>query len=165
MLSGATNHLHALLLSCVLCDDGKKSMNMFAKTKATSIKEYLAAVPKDRRELIDYLHAFIQKAAPKLKPHFAHNMLGYGSFPYKNYKKEMVEWPIVALANQKNYVSIYICALDGKQYLAEKFKKDLGNVQVGKSCIRLKKIEDVNLPILKKVIQTAAKSPGFLQEK
>lgn len=134
---------------------------MFKHVKAKTVKEYLAQVPADRKDIITFLHAFIQKAAPKLKPHFAYNMLGYGSFPYKNYKKEMIQWPIISLANQKNYVSIYVCSLDGGTYVAEKYKKELGKVSVGKSCIRFKKIEDVHLPVLKKVIQAAAKKPGL----
>lgn len=137
-------------------------MNMFKKVKADSVASYLAAVPKERKELIQFLHAFIQKSAPKLKPHFAYNMLGYGSFPYRNYKHEPITWPVISLANQKNYVSIYVCAMDGKKYLAETFKKELGKVSVGKSCIRFKKLEDVNFPTLKKVFQLAAKNPGLI---
>lgn len=137
---------------------------MFKPVKAQTVNEYLATVPKERQEMIQFLHAFLQKAAPKLKPHLAYNMLGYGSFPYKNYKKEMIQWPIVALANQKNYVSVYVCALDNGVYLAEKYKNELGKVSVGKSCIRFKKMEDVNLPVLKKVIQSAAKNPGLVSD-
>lgn len=137
-------------------------MNMFKKVKPTNVKEYLASVPAERKEAIDFLHEFIQKSVPKLKPHFAYNMLGYGSFPYVNYKKEQILWPTIAMANQKNYISIYVCAIDGKEYLAEKFKDDLGKVSVGKSCIRFKKLEDLHLPTLKKVLQLAAKSPGFV---
>ncbi len=137
-------------------------MNMFKKVKPTSVAEYLAAVPEERSKDIRLLHSFIQKSAPKLKPHFAYNMLGYGSFPYLNYKKEKIQWPIVALANQKNYISVYVCALDGKQYVAEKFKEELGKVSVGRSCIRFKKFEDVNLPVLKKVLLAAAKKPGLV---
>lgn len=136
-------------------------MNMFKPTAATSIEEYLAAVPPDRKELITFLHKFIQESAPELKPHFAINMLGYGSFPYKNYKKEDIEWPVISLANQKNYVSIYVCAVEGKTYVAEKYEKDLGKVSVGRSCIRFKKLDDINLPVLKKVIRMAVKNPGL----
>jgi len=135
--------------------------NMFKPVKAKNIKEYISSLPEERKEIIVFLHEFIQKASPKLKPHFAYNMLGYGSFPYKNYKNELIKWPTVALASQKNYVSVYVCSVDGKQYLAEKFKKKLGKVSVGKSCIRFKKLEDVNLPVLKKIIQLAEKSPGL----
>jgi hypothetical protein len=137
---------------------------MFKPIKAKTVTGYLAAVPKDQQPLLHYLHEFIQKAAPKLKAHFAYNMLGYGSFPYRNYKKELMTWPIIALANQKNYVSIYVCAIDNGTYLAEAHKKELGKVSVGKSCIRLKKLEDINLPVLKKVLQAAAKKPGLIKD-
>lgn len=139
-------------------------MNMFKPTRAKSVKEYLAAVPKERKEIIFFLHNFILKAAPKLKSNFSYNMLGYGSFLYKNYKKETVSWPIIALANQKNYVSVYVCAVGNGQYIAEKHKKELGKVNVGRSCIRFKKLEDVNLSVLKKVIQIAAKNPGLVEK-
>lgn len=147
---------------------------MFKSVKATTVKEYMASVQEKHKEAIAYLHAFIQKASPTLKPHLAYNMLGYGSFPYKNYKKESIQWPIVALASQKHYISVYVCALEDGKYLAEKYKKELsrparpngsghsGGVSVGKSCIRFKKLEDVHLPTLKKVIQQAAKHPGLV---
>lgn len=136
-------------------------MNMFKPTKEKTVVGYLAQVPNERKELVLFLHGFIQKTVPKLKPHFAYNMLGYGSFPYLNYKKEKIAWPVIALANQKNYVSLYVCAVDKGVYIAEKYKKELGKVSVGKSCIRFKKFEDINLPALKKVLQFAAKSPGL----
>lgn len=134
---------------------------MFAAVKAKTVEEYLKAVPPDRRELMEFLHSFIQACGPGLKPHFAYNMLGYGAFPYKNYKKELIEWPVVALANQKNYVSIYVCAVDRGSYVAERYAKELGKVSVGKSCIRFKKLEDVHLPTLKKIIAFAARHPGL----
>lgn len=137
-------------------------MNMFKLTKATNVKEYLENVPEERKDIINYLHTFIQKTAPGLKPHFAYNMLGYGSFKYKNYKKEDMDWPIVALANQKNYVSVYVCAVNDGEYIAEKNKDKLGKVSVGKSCIRFKRLEDVNLDELKNVIKLAAKHPGLV---
>lgn len=138
---------------------------MFKATKANSVASYLAQIPKERKELVLFFHKFIQKTVPKLKSHFAYNMIGYGSFPYLNNKKEKLEWPVVALANQKNYISLYVCALDKGQYIAEKHKKELGKVSIGKSCIRFKKLEDVNLPILKKVLLLAAKSPGLANAK
>jgi hypothetical protein len=137
-------------------------MNMFKKIKATSVASYLAAVPLERRDIIRFLHGFIRKSAPKLKPHFAYNMLGYGSFPYKNHRNVTLMWPTVALANQKQYVSIYVCSIIDGKYLAESRKKELGKVSVGKSCIRFRRLEDVNLPALKKVIQIAARRPGLV---
>lgn len=139
-------------------------MNMFKETKATSIKEYLALMPENRKEIINFLHDFIQKSVPTLKPHFAYNMIGYGSFKYKNYKKQIIDWPIISLANQKNYVSIYVCAVEEGAYMAEKYKDSLGKVSVGKSCIRFKSLDDVSLPALKKLIQKAAKNPGLVSK-
>jgi hypothetical protein len=136
-------------------------MNMFRSVKAMTVAQYLAEVPVERKELIGFLHAFIQKTVPSCKPHFAYNMLGYGSFPYQNYKKEPMTWPVIALANQRNYVSVYVCAVVDGKYLAESYAKKLGKVSVGKSCIRFKKLEDVNLPVLKKVLALAAKHPGL----
>lgn len=136
-------------------------MNMFKSVKATTVAEYLDQVPPERLETITFLHKFIQDTVPSLQPHFAYNMLGYGSFPYKNYKKEEPQWPIIALANQKNYISIYVCAVKDGQYIAEQSKEQLGKVSVGKSCIRFKKLEDLKLDALKDLLTQAAESPGF----
>ena len=135
---------------------------MFKPVKAKNVREYLASVPKDRKDAIKFVHKFIKETVPNLKSHFAYNMLGYGSFPYVNYKKENISWPIVALANQKNYMSIYVCAVSDGEYLAEKYKDKLGKVSVGKSCIRFKKLEDLDLKTLKKVLKEAAKKPGLV---
>lgn len=55
-----------------------------------------------------------------------------------------------------------MCAIVGDQYAAEKYEKELGKVSVGRSCIRFKKIEDVNLDTLRAVLQTAKKKPGLI---
>lgn len=138
-------------------------MNMFKPVKATSVKEYFDLLPDERRKPMEFLHTFIQKTAPSLKPLFAYNMLGYGSFQYKNYKKEIIDWPVIALASQKNYISLYVCAVDKEGYIAEKHKQELGKVSVGRSCIRFKNVEDLNLKTLEKVIKLAEKSPGLVE--
>ena len=135
-------------------------MNMFAKNEATSVEEYLSLIPGDRRKDIDFLHAFIQKAVPKLKPYFASNMIGYGSFYYLDSKKQKKDWPIISLANQKNYISIYVCTVIEDKVEAEKYKKELGKLSKGVSCIRFKKIDEINTDILKIVLKRAEKKPG-----
>lgn len=138
-------------------------MNMFKPTKAKTVQDYLRAVPDAQREAVEFLHDFIQKTAPSLKPHFARNMLGYGFFPYKNNKtKEMLEWHTIGLASQKNYISLYVCAVVDGKYIAEMHQKELGKVKVGKSCISFKKLEDLNLETLKKVLKAAEKNPGLV---
>jgi uncharacterized protein YdhG (YjbR/CyaY superfamily) len=140
-------------------------MNMFAKSSAKTVKEYIDNVPEDRKQTIEFLHTFIQEAAPQLQPFFAYNMLGYGSFKYLDYKKQVIDWPTVALANQKNYISLYVCAVENEKYVAETYAPKLGKVNVGRSCIRFKKLEDINLDELKKVIKIAEKSPGVIGAK
>ena len=137
-------------------------MNMFKPVGATTVDEYIALLPDVRKEAILALDALIQETVPGRQRHFAYNMLGYGTFSYTNYKKELINWPIVAVASQKNYISVYICALEDDQYVAEKYKSELGKVSVGKSCIRFKKLEDVNMETLRKVLKIAAKQPGII---
>ena len=136
---------------------------MFKPSGATSEREYIEALPSERKAIILSLDKVIRASSPRFKRHFSYNMLGYGSFKYTNYKKEVIDWPTIALASQKNYVSLYVCALDGREYLPEKFKKELGKVSVGRSCIRFKRLEDLHMPTLKKVLKLAAKKPGLIQ--
>ena len=137
------------------------AMNMFKAVKEETVESYLENVPTERSETVLFLHKFIQKAAPTLKPHFASNMLGYGVMKCLNHKKQEIEWPVVAMANQKQYISIYICATFNGQYIAEEWKEKLGKVSVGKSCIRFKKLEDVDLKGLEAVLKLAEKHPGY----
>ncbi|MBP7807077.1 DUF1801 domain-containing protein [Candidatus Saccharibacteria bacterium] len=136
-------------------------MNMFKPTKANTTEDYLAQLPEDRRQILEKLDELIRKNAPNLKPVFSYNMPGYGAFKYTNYKKEVIDWPAIAIASQKNYVSLYVCAVEDNEYIAEKYKDDLGKVSVGKSCIRFKKLDDLNMDTLVKVIKLAAQNPGF----
>jgi hypothetical protein len=133
---------------------------MFAKNEATSVEEYLLMVPNDRKKDIDFLHEFIQKSVPKLKPYYASNMIGYGSFYYLDSKKQKKDWPIISLANQKNYITIYVCAIVEDKVAAAEYKKDLGKLTKGISCIRFKNIEEIKLETLKKVLKLAEKNPG-----
>lgn len=137
-------------------------MNMFKPVGAQNRQEYLSMLNPERRKIIDTLDNLIRSAAPKLKPVFSYNMLGYGNFKYTNYKNEIIDWPIVAVASQKNYVSVYVCAVKGDQYLGELYKDRLGKVNVGKSCIRFKKITDIDLDTLAEIVRTAQDSPGFV---
>lgn len=135
---------------------------MFKPVGAKNDDEYIAMLPDDRREAIEELDSIIKSTVPSLKRFFAYNMLGYGKFKYTNYKKEELDWPIVALASQKNYMSLYVCAIGDGEYVAEKFKDELGKVSVGKSCIRFKKLEDLNIETVKKVLKLAEESPGLI---
>jgi hypothetical protein len=136
-------------------------MNMFKPVAAKTREDYINMLVEPRKAEIIKLDKFIRFAAPELKPHFAYNMLGYGSFHYKSRSGREGDWPVVSLASQKNYISIYICAVENGKYIAESLGKKLGKVSVGKSCIRFKKMEDLKLPVLKEAILKSVKAPGF----
>ena len=135
-------------------------MNMFAKNPAKSIEDYFEFLPEERKSIFGFLHTFIQTTVPKLKPYYASNMIGYGSFFYLDSKKQKKDWPIIALANQKNYIAIYVCALIKDKEAVEKYKKDLGKLTTSLSCIRFKELDEINLDTLATVLKLAEKYPG-----
>ena len=95
------------------------------------------------------LDTLIREAAPHLAPTVVEGMfgkmLGYGLVPYQTKSmKEPGEWPLLAIAAQKNYISIYACVVIDGQYIAEKYESQLGKVNCGKSCIRFKRLSDIN---------------------
>lgn len=110
----------------------------------------------DREADLRSLDELIRSSAPSLErtmvSGMAMNMVGYGMFHYKSKSGSEGDWPVVALANQKNYMSMYICALEDGQYVGEKYKNRLGRVSVGKSCVRFKKINDLDLGFLAEML-------------
>lgn len=83
------------------------------------------------------------------------SIIGYGDYTYVRPRKKTVEWFIIGLAVQKNYISIYVSAAEGKQYLSEKYADAWGKVKVGKSSISFKKAEDLNVDVLAEVVRRA----------
>lgn len=133
-------------------------MNMFKAVKATTAKEYIEQLVEPRKSEIQKIDAFIRKTLPKLKPNFLTNMLGYGQYRYKSKSGREGDWSLVLLASQKNYISIYVCALIGDKYLAETYKTQLPKASIGKSCIRFKKFDDIDFDVLGEILKKAEKS-------
>lgn len=131
---------------------------MFKTTDAKTPEEYIAMIEEPRKSDIQLLHDLIRKAVPEQKPYIISGMIGYGSFHYKTKSGREGDWFIIGLASQKNYISLHICASDGKQYVAEKYKEVLPKTDIGRSCIRFKKTEDIDLEILKKAIIEGVKT-------
>lgn len=135
-------------------------MNMFKPTSARSPEEYIAAVPEPRKNDIEALHALIQKTVPKLKPRILSGMIGYGTYHYRYASGREGDWSLIALASQKNYISLYVCSLDNGKYIADEYRDALPKASIGKSCIRFKKLEDIDTSILVEIIQKAEKAGG-----
>ena len=130
-----------------------KGQNSTAKTPA----EYIQALAEPRKTQIAEIDAFIRKAVPKLEPIVHSGMLAYGPAHFKYASGREGDWFKIGLASNKQHISIYVCALNDKGYLAEQNAKLLGKVDCGKSCIRFKKFEDVNQAVLKRVLWEAEK--------
>ncbi len=128
------------------------------KIDAKSLDEYLSKTGEYEPQLRQ-LDQIIRDEAPNLKQVYMNtqtvSMIGYGMMPYQPKSAKVAsEWPLVALAAQKNYMALYVCAVDLKGgYVAEKQKLKLGKVSVGKSCIRFKKLEDLNLETVKNILK------------
>ena len=127
------------------------------QSEAKTPTEYINSLEEPRKKEIKKLHRLIRKVAPGLKPHMKFGMLGYGTYHYKYASGREGDWMIIGLANQKNYISLYSCLSDGKKYVAEKHKKDLPKANIGKSCIRFRKLEDVDLNVITQILQETEK--------
>ncbi len=136
-------------------------MNMFKNLSAKTPDEYIEKLEEPRKSEILKLHNLILKTVPKLKPYIETGMLGYGKFHYKSKSGREGNWAIIGLASQKNYISVYICAVDGNEYIAEKNKDLFPKASIGKSCIRIKKTDDIDLKKLAEIIKMAEKTGGF----
>lgn len=126
--------------------------------KPTTPSEYLAALSEPRRAELTALDAAIRKAVPRLKPHLAYSgtMIGYGPYHYKYASGREGDCPIVALSSRAQYISLYVTGHRGGKGIAETAKARLGKVSVGKACVRFKRVEDLNLPEVLKLIRDAA---------
>ncbi len=82
-------------------------------------------------------------------------IIGYGDWSYQRSDKETVSWFKVGLAVQKNYISLYVNAVEDGQYVAKKYADKLGKVKVGASSISFKKLADVDQDTLKLVLKIA----------
>lgn len=132
-------------------------MNMFKTSDFKTPEAYIGHLSEPRRTEIAQIHELIRQTAPKLKPNITLSMIGYGLMPYKSKSGREGMWPPLALASQKNYISIYTCATKEGRYLPEMYKASLGKVSIGKSCMRYKKFEDIPIAALKEVIKETQK--------
>ena len=128
--------------------------------KATTVKEYIDSLEEPRKSEIKALHQLIRKSAPTLKPVVLSGMLGYGKYHYKYPSGREGDTATVSLASQKNYISLYAFAIVDGQYVAEKYRARLPKASIGKSCIRFKKLEAVDLGVLAELLQDCEKAGG-----
>jgi Domain of unknown function (DU1801) len=119
------------------------------------VDAYLASVTGSRGEIMCTLDEMIVAAAPNFHRKMWDNTIGYGTYEYQYASGRTGEWPILGLANNQAYVSVYCCVTTDRGYLAEQRKDQLGKVSVGKSCVRFKKLEDVDLDAMRALLEDA----------
>jgi hypothetical protein len=121
-----------------------------------SVDDYLASLPDDRRDTVTRVHEVVTHAVPELEVRMWKAFIGYGSYHYRYASGREGDWFPIGLTNNKSYVSLYFCAAEDDGYLAEKNEDRLGKVSVGKSCVRFKKLDDLDLDVVAELAQRAA---------
>jgi hypothetical protein len=121
--------------------------------------EYIDALDEPRRGQIRELHELIRETAPELEPTVVSGMLGYGMPPYVYASGREGDWPILALASRKRSISLYSCAAVDGAYVAEGYRERLPKADIGKSCVRFKKLEDLDRAALVDLIRQTAAGP------
>jgi hypothetical protein len=124
----------------------------------TTIAAYLAALEEPRRTDMMALHALITKALPKHPPTVGSVGIGYGTYHFKYPSGREGDWPVVGLSSRKQYISVYLMCSEGGEYIAEKHRAELPKANIGKSCIRFKRLSDIDLKVLEKVVKLSAKA-------
>jgi hypothetical protein len=111
------------------------------------------------------LHSAIRKAVPKLTPEIMPGMgspiIGYGKYRYKSASGREGDWFLVGLCAGKSHYSLHICASDKGGYLVEQHAAKLGKVKTGRSCINIRKLEDLNLGAAMALVKLAVKTGGI----
>ena len=124
-------------------------------------EEYIGGLQGARRDEIATLDELIRTTLPHLEPHVASGMLAYGRYHYRYASGREGDWFHVGLASRKQYISLYVqCTVDG-QYVAERYKERLPKASIGKSCVRFKRLSDVDLDTLRDLLTEAGEHrPG-----
>lgn len=134
------------------------------KTKQTdgSVIEFIDSVSnteqkkQDSYELLKLMRDFTG-FEPKM---WGPSMIGFGMYHYKSERsKQEGDWPLVGFSPRKAAISLYVyTGLPEHEYLL----KDLGRFTMGKACIYVKKLSDIDLEALKKIMKASIE---YLQEK
>ena len=129
---------------------------MKGHSDAKTPEEYIAQVEEKRRDDIQKLHDLVREVAPELEPTMEFKMLGYGKMKYKYASGREGEWMKIGIANNKQYISVYCCAADDEGYVAERYKERLPKASIGKSCVRFKRVSDLDEDVLRELIRESA---------
>jgi hypothetical protein len=127
------------------------------QSKSKTVKEYLLSLPEDRAKVISKIRNAILKNLPKgFEETMQYGMISYvvphSIYPAGYHTNSKDALPFISLASQKNYISLYHMALyDGN--LLDWFKAEWNEItdqklDMGKGCVRFKRIEDIPVSLI-----------------
>lgn len=119
---------------------------------AKTVDEYIENLPVERKEAIIQLRNLIKTSLPKgYEEGMQYGMISY-FIPLDRYPNTYNGEPLgyVALASQKNYMSLYLMTVygDSEQRFKEAYEKTGKKLEMGKSCLRFKSVDDLALDVI-----------------
>ncbi len=133
-----------------------------------NVDEFLDDLPEDSRQdmkVLDGVLSQVMQGEPRemYEGRFwggsDQKIIGYGRTSSSRSDGKTIEYFLIGLALQKNYISIYISAVEGREYMSEKYGKTIagpgGKVKVGKSNISFKSSDDIDLDKLSALAERA----------
>ena len=123
------------------------------KTKKTtaSVEKFLNNVADEQRRKDCFRLVEIMKAETKAEPAmWGTSIVGFGRHQYKYESGRELEWFLVGFSPRKKDLTLYM--MGGLERYPSLTKK-LGKHKTGKSCLYIKKLEDVDLTTLKQLIE------------
>jgi hypothetical protein len=129
-----------------------------ASSKATTVDEYLAELPPERRSIVASVRDLVRRNLPEgYQETMNWGMISY-EIPLERYPDTYNKQPLgyAALAAQKNSYTLYLNSVypdeARKKWLEREFKKAGKKFDMGKSCLHFKRLEDLPLDVIAQVI-------------
>src|SRR5436190_9776880 len=123
-----------------------------AKPKTTettkSVASFVKNIEDKQRQTDCFAIIEIMKKASGFEPKmWGSAIIGFGSYHYKYESGREGDAPLVGFSLRKSEFALYIANFDGKEELLKKF----GKHKTAKSCVYIKKLEDIDVEVLKKM--------------
>ena len=115
-----------------------------------SVKKYLAAIEdKVRRSDCEALVKLMSKVTKEPPAMWGSSIVGFGSFHYKYASGREGDMCLTGFASRKRDISVYLVASGADQ---DKLLKKLGKHKMGKACLTIKRLGDVDMKVLKQLV-------------
>ena len=135
-----------------------------SEATARTPEEYLASLEEPRRTEVRKVHELIRATAPDLEPVVQSGILAYGPFHYRYASGREGDWSVLGLASRKRSISLYVAAASEQGYLAESYRDRLPKADIGRSCVRFRRLDDLDRDVLVELIRAGAAMGSGLRE-